>query len=221
MGKGLLKYDKSSDSFVSIPCEGEQDLPIKAFCSVSPDELYIGTDGKGVKFFDNKEQKITDYLFDNTYFNPNTSKVHSLLKDNAKNLWLAIYQKGVLMIPPQANSFKYIGCKSISNNIIGSSCITAFCRDHNGLLWIGTDNDGIYGITESITQKVHYSPTNDDNSIPATILSLYEDSEHNLWLGSFSKGMGKLDRQTGRCSYLKELSDENGKFVQYSDKLFA
>lgn len=214
MGKGLLKYDKSSDSFVSIPCEGEQDLPIKAFCSVSPDELYIGTDGKGVKFFDNKEQKITDYLFDNTYFNPNTSKVHSLLKDNAKNLWLAIYQKGVLMIPSQANSFKYIGCKSISNNIIGSSCITAFCRDHNGLLWIGTDNDGIYGITESITQKVHYSPTNDENSIPATILSLYEDSEHNLWFGSFSKGMGKLDRQTGHCSYLKELSDENGKFVQ-------
>lgn len=214
MGKGLLKYDKSSDSFVAIPCEGEQNLPIKTFCSVSPDELYIGTDGKGVKFFDNKEQKITDYLFDNTYFNPNTSKVHSLLKDNAKNLWLAIYQKGVIMIPSQVNSFKYIGCKSISNNIIGSSCITAFCRDHNGLLWIGTDNDGVYGITGSIIQKVHYSPTNDENSIPATILSLYEDSEHNLWFGSFSKGMGKLDRQTGRCSYLKELLDENGKFVQ-------
>lgn len=214
VGKGLLKYDKNSDSFVSISYEGEQNLPIKTFCSVSPDELYIGTDGRGVKFFDNKEQKITDYLFDNIYFNPNTSKVHSILKDNANNLWLAIYQKGVIMIPSQANSFKYIGCKSINNDIIGSSCITSFCRDHTGLLWIGTDNDGLYGITEDITQKVHYSPTSDENSIPGTILSLYEDSEHDLWFGSFSKGMGRLDRKTGRCTYLKGLSDENGKLVQ-------
>lgn len=214
MGKGLLKYDRTSDSFISIPCKGEENLPIKTLCSVSPDELYIGTDGKGVKLFNNNEQIITDYLFDNTYFNPQTSKVHSILKDNAQNLWLAIYQKGVIMIPSQTNGFKYIGHKSINKNIIGSSCITSFCRDHEGVLWIGTDNDGIYGITKNLTQKVHYSPTNDEWSLPSTILNLYEDSDNNLWFGSFTKGMGKLDRQTGRCSYLKELSDENGKFVQ-------
>lgn len=214
MGKGLLKYDKNSDSFISISCKGEENLPIKTLCSVSPNELYIGTDGKGVKFYNDDEQIITDYLFDNTYFNPKTSKVHSIIKDNAKNLWLAIYQKGVIMIPSRTNSFKYIGYKSIDKNIIGSSCITSFCRDHEGVLWIGTDNDGVYGITKDFTQNIHYSPTNDEWSVPSTMLNLYEDSDHNLWFGSFTKGMGKLDKQTGRCSYLKELSDENGKFVQ-------
>lgn len=214
MGKGLLKYDKTSDSFISIPCKGVQNLPIKTLCSVSPDELYIGTDGKGVKLYSNSGQEITDYLFDNTYFNPETSKVHSILKDNAENLWLAIYQKGIIMIPSQTNGFKYIGRKSIDKNIIGSSCITSFCRDHEGILWIGTDNDGIYGINGNLTQKVHFSPTDSEQSVASIILDLYEDSDHNLWFGSYTKGMGKLDRRTGRCSYLKELSDENGKFVQ-------
>lgn len=214
MGKGLLKYDKTSDSFISIPCKGEQNLPIKTLCSVSPNELYIGTDGKGVKFLNNNGQEITDYFFDNIYFNSETSKVHSILKDNADNLWLAIYQKGVVMIPSQTNGFKYIGHKSIDKNIIGSSCITSFCRDHEGILWIGTDNDGIYSITENFTPKVHFSSTDNEHSVPSTILSLYEDSDRNLWFGSYTKGMGKMDRQTGRCSFLKELSDENGKFVQ-------
>lgn len=214
MGKGLLKYDKASDTFQAIPCQGEQRLPIKTLCPVSPNELYIGTDGKGIKRFDNSQQTITDYLFDNTYFDPHTSKVHSILKDNAQNLWLAIYQKGVIMIPSQANRFKYIGYRSIDKNIIGSSCITSFCRDHEGVLWIGTDNDGLYGVTEALTPKVHYASTNDERSIPSTVFSVYEDSEHTLWFGSFTKGMGKIDRETGRCTYLKELSDENGKFVQ-------
>lgn len=58
-----------------------------------------------------------------------------------------------MMIPAQPNSFKYIGYKSINKNIIGSNCITSLCRDHEGILWIGTDNDGIYGITTELKQK--------------------------------------------------------------------
>lgn len=41
------------------------------------------------------------------------SKIHSILKDNSGNLWLAAYQKGVMQIPARTNSFKYIGHKSM------------------------------------------------------------------------------------------------------------
>lgn len=214
MGKGLLKYDKASDSFLPVPYKGKQDLPIKTLYTASQDELYIGTDGKGLKVFNNKKQQITDYPFDNSYFDSNIAKVHSILKDNAGNFWFAIYQKGVMMIPAQPNSFKYIGSKSIDKNIIGSNCITSFCRDHEGTLWIGTDNDGIYGITDKLTAKVHYAPTDDACSVPSTVFGLYEDSEHTLWFGSFTKGMGRLDKQTGKCTYQQDLLDENNNIVQ-------
>ena len=119
-----------------------------------------------------------------------------------------------MMIPAQPNSFKYIGYKSINKNIIGSNCITSLCRDHEGILWIGTDNDGIYGITTELKQRVHYAPHDSPFSVPSTVFGLYEDSERNLWFGSYTNGLGRLDKKTGQCSYLQNLTDKHGNRIQ-------
>lgn len=214
IGKGLLKYNQSTEEFIPILYKGKQDLPVKSICQISENELCLGTDGKGAKIFNIHKQHITDYPFGNNYLDSSTSKVHSILKDNAGNLWIAIYQKGVMMIPAQPNSFKYIGYKSINKNIIGSNCITSLCRDHEGMLWIGTDNDGIYGITSDLEQKVHYAPHDSPYSVPSTVFGLYEDSERNLWFGSYTNGLGKLDKGSGRCNYLQNLTDKNGNRIQ-------
>lgn len=103
-------------------------------------------DGKGIKIFNIFKQFIMDYFFDNNYFDFGIFKVYFVLKDNVGNLWIVIYQKGVMMIFVQFNSFKYIGYKLINKNIIGFNCIILFCCDYKGILWIGIDNDGIYGI---------------------------------------------------------------------------
>ena len=116
-------------------------------------------------------------LEQNFWTDSKNSKIHSILKDNSGNLWLAVYQKGVMQIPARTNSFKYIGHKSMDKNMIGSSCITSFCKDNNGMLWVGTDNDGIYALTEKLEPAKHFSHTNHPNSVPSTVIKLYEDSE--------------------------------------------
>lgn len=214
MGNGFFKYDKRSDSFTSIPYAGQSNLPIKSLYLANQSEIYIGTDGNGLKIYNNRTNEITDNRFDNSYFDLTNSKIHAILKDNAGNFWLAIYQKGVMMIPAQPNSFKYIGSKSINKNIIGSYCTTALCKSRDGTLWVGTDNDGIYGITEDCKQKHHFSHSDGKNSVPSIIITLYEDTKHNLWFGSFTGGMGKLDKATGKCTYLDDLRDSNGKRIQ-------
>ncbi|NDV57108.1 two-component regulator propeller domain-containing protein [Bacteroides sp. 519] len=213
LGKGLLKYDKETDDFVPVYAKNKK-LPIKTLYPDGQNELLIGTDGQGMAVYNDKRKEISEYHFDSGYFDPKNSKIHGILKDNAGNLWLAVYQKGVFMIPPKANSFKYMGHKSINRNIIGSNCITSLCKDHNNILWVGTDNDGIYGITEQGRQLHHYSYSENPNSVPPTIIKLYEDSEQNLWLGSFINGMGKLDRKTGNCTYQHDLVDKNGNNIQ-------
>lgn len=214
MRKGLFVYEAKSNTFVPADFKEKKELPISSLYSASPNELYIGTDGQGMNIYNNKAHEISEYRFDNSYFDSNQSKVHSILKDNSGNLWLAIYQKGVIMIPARTNSFKYIGHKSMDKNIIGSSCITSFCKDHSGILWVGTDNDGIYSISKKMEQLKHFSHTNHPNSVPSTVIKLYEDSEYNIWVGSFINGMGKLDRQTGQCSYQYKLVDKNKNYIQ-------
>lgn len=214
MRKGLFVYNPKLDSFIPVDLKEKKELPIGFLYSGPQNELYIGTDGKGMAVYSNQTHEISEYKFDNNYFDSKNSKIHFILKDNSGNLWLAVYQKGVIQIPARTNSFKYIGHKSMDKNIIGSSCITSFCKDNNGMLWVGTDNDGIYALTEKLEPAKHFSHTNHPNSVPSTVIKLYEDSEHNIWVGSFINGMGKLDKQTGLCSYQHKLVDKNNNYIQ-------
>ena len=214
ISNGLYVYDRNKDRFIPINHKEKSNLSIKVLYTDNQNKLFIGTDGNGLKTYHNKLGQLTDYSFENNYFDFRSSKVHSILLDNVGNLWLAIYQKGVMMIPVQSNNFKYIGYKSINNNIIGSSCITSLHRDHKGILWVGTDNDGIYGITIDGEKRVHYSPSDNQDSAPSTVFGLYEDSDNNLWFGSFTNGLGRLNKETGRCNYLNNVLDIRGKPAQ-------
>ena len=211
--KGLLKFDKQKDQFQSIPYKGNQALPLRSLYADEEGNIFLCTDGKGVKRYNTLSEEMSDYTFDG-HFDPANLKVHYTIKDHANNQWLAIYQKGVAMIPATTGNFNYIGYKSAQNNIIGTSCITSIQRSYDGTLWIGTDNEGIYQLSHKNTLKTHYAPTANQKSVPAIILKVYEDSEHNLWFGSYNDGVGRLLAGNRQCVYQEDLVDSHGKKIQ-------
>lgn len=211
--KGLFRLDKATDKFIPVVYSENPNLPIKTLYPNSPNEIYIGTDGNGLKVYLVDENKITNTDFSITNFDFEKSKVHAILKDESDNLWLGIYQKGVLLIPAQTNKFNYIGYKLLKNNTIGSNCIMSLYEDNKNVLWVGTDNDGLYAISLDGQQHAHFSHS-DLHSVSNTIMSIYEDSYGEIWLGSYLNGMARLDRNTGKCSYVSTLLDEHGNDVQ-------
>ena len=168
--KGLMKLNRENDKFEFIPNKQHQKLAIRSICQVNDEELYIGTDGNGVKVYNINTGEMTDFVFENCNFNSSTLKVHAILKDNFGNLWFGLYQKGVIMLPVTQTGFKYYGHRSAEKNVIGSAAITSLCRDYQGTLWIGTDNDGIYGLTPDNQLQVHYAPSETPNSVAAIIM---------------------------------------------------
>lgn len=211
--KGLFQYNYQTETFTPIVYSPDSNLPIKILYPTDQDEIYIGTDGNGIKIYDIQKKKMQDSNLNVTTFNLNKAKVHSIQKDRLGNLWLGFFQKGVMIIPATTNEFKYIGFKSAVNNTIGSSCVMSVFKDHIGTLWVGTDNDGIYGISPDGTQNVHFTTSESPHSVPSTIMSIYEDSNHNLWIGSYLNGMAKMDTKTGKCTYLN-LVDDRSNLVQ-------
>jgi signal transduction histidine kinase/ligand-binding sensor domain-containing protein/DNA-binding response OmpR family regulator len=201
LAHGLLRYDPAADRLVQIP--RSENLPVKSLCTAAPYELLIGTDGSGLKKYNTRRHALTDQILNITTFNPTQVKVHSILKDSAGNLWYGLFQKGVLLVPTENNGFRYIGYKSHDRNLIGSGCVMALCQDHTGMLWVATDNDGLYGIAPDGSQRRHFAPhPGDPHAVPATIMSIFEDSRHNIWIGSYLQGMARLDPQSGRCEYI-------------------
>lgn len=210
MSTGLYKLDTSTDSFVSIPYTDPQ-LPVKTLYVNQNNEILIGTDGSGLKVYRPGEAQIGDESFNVMTFDFSKSKVHSILEDENKNIWLGIFQKGVMLLPARSGGFEYIGYKSIVKNLIGSNCIMSLYKDREGTMWVGTDSDGVYGISPDGKSSVHFSHSRQPNSVPSTIMCIFEDSNHNLWLGSYLHGLAKLNRKTGQCQYISGVTDK-GRF---------
>lgn len=211
---GLFVRKSTAKHFTPIPYPSSPNLPIATMHLGKNDELYLGTDGKGVKIYDLKKKTITEGNFNITTFDFEKAKIHAILEDRAGNLWLGIYQKGVMLLPASASNFGYVGYKSVKQNSIGSNAVLSILEDHQGTLWVGTDSDGLYGIDENAAQKVHFEPGQDPASFPSTIMTVFEDSEHSLWVGSYLNGLAKLDRKTGKSVFVPHLLDHYGKKVE-------
>lgn len=200
---GLYAYNRKSDSFHAVPLGDYFRLAINKLYRSYDGDILIGTEGSGMKIFDPVRKKISEGNFGIETFDFSKSKVNSIMEDKTGNIWLGIFQKGVMLLPAKTNNFRYYGYKSIKNNIIGSHNVVSVYKDHEGTLWVGTDGDGLYGVGPCGEQKAHFTHTS-LTTVPSTIFSIYEDSYNNLWLGSYDRGLAKMNPKTGHCEYVNE-----------------
>ncbi|SFC55182.1 Signal transduction histidine kinase [Parapedobacter composti] len=214
MSGGLFRYNTIDDAFVRVHYSGGGDLAVADLLVSSRNELYIATNGAGMKLYDEESGVVKDMDLTMTTFDFNTTKINSILEDNAGNIWMGMYQRGVFLLPTHKNSFGYIGYKSVNRNLIGSNCVMSIFEDSKGTFWIGTDNDGLYALGPDGGSSRHYGCRGGVRSVPSTIMSIYEDSYGDLWIGSYSDGLAKFNPHTGQSTYLTELVDKNGDYVQ-------
>ena len=79
-----------------------------------------------------------------------------------------------------------MGYKLGNRNEIGDCCVTSTMIDSRGLTWVGTDNDGIFVLDSNHRMVKHIAE-------PSTVLSMAEDAEGGIWLGSYHRGLGYVD----------------------------
>ena len=164
--------------------------------SKEEDALYIGTDGNGVKKLDLQSGELHDVEVAVKEFNLSQAKVHDILTDRQGNLWLAVFQKGAIMVPRDNRdsmvSFSYNPFYPSLN--IGTEPVLCALQSADGALWIGTDGDGIYHAEAPGKPFRHISyPA----SGASTILSIYQDSSGTIWAGNYLNGLSRYDAATG------------------------
>ena len=107
-----------------------------------------------------------------------------------------------------------MGYKSATTNKIGSNSIKAICKDSEGTLWLGTANDGIYGIKGKNKPSLHFEHKKNSNSVPSTIHHIHQTADGRLWLASPLEGLAEMDPKTGLCRYYK-LQDHHQNEVKF------
>jgi signal transduction histidine kinase/ligand-binding sensor domain-containing protein/DNA-binding response OmpR family regulator len=162
--------------------------------------IWVGTENSGLKIFDYYKEQVETPDIQFSPVDLMNCKVHSLLQDEQGNIWVGIYQKGLLVIPLLNNKFEYIKLsetqKFTDENI---ACATSIIRDESGILWIGTDGGGLFKINKD-GSKVRYTKYN--SPLPNNaVVTLAIDKHGTLWISTYMGGITTYNTQNGFKHY--------------------
>lgn len=189
VGNGVYVYSRNEGNFKKIY---ETRYPVTSIVQRGG-RMLIGTDGDGIAYYDIMTGNTGKSEFLISDINLSEAKVHSIVVDKYDNLWIGVFQKGVVFIPANTNKFGYIGVRSTLNNSIGDKCVTGICCDSEGNFLVGTDNDGIYILDENYKMISHLSPRKQNPDAPHTVMCMLRDTQDRIWVGSYLDGLSILD----------------------------
>lgn len=159
-------------------------LPTNSILSVAVDNnnvKWIGTLGKGLAVYDDKEWKI--FNTDNSPLPDNSINVIHI--DRLNNKWLGTLNEGLVKFDGYSWTIF-----NVSNSGLPSDKIWAIDSDINNNLWIGTYDKGI-GVYDGFNWTV-YNENNSD--LPSNyVTSLAIDNKGNKWIGTYANGIVRFN----------------------------
>lgn len=178
--------------------------------------LWMGTNS-GIKSYDG--YRFTSYRSDVTTPNilPNNA-VLSMAEDKNNCMWIGT-RNGLVCMNKQTGHFTTYHLKGER-----SREIYALYTSHDGTLWIGTD-DGIYSYSHQTNIFKYYNHTNttmvetDGKRKPMPYInakSFTEDNNGNLYIGTWSKSLYRMDR-SHRVMYKYDLPSDDYTYMLMLD----
>jgi ligand-binding sensor domain-containing protein len=192
-----LKLDGNYKIKESVVLNENNGYPIREAKTVfldSQDNVWIGTSGNGVmeiypkyiQFLNLKEWGV--------------EKVYAI-EEGIRDYYIAT-DAGMLTLSTDSTRSKKISKFSK----LQSGPILCVFRSDNDLLWIGTENKGIYTYSETTGQLKRIALNTVDEK-PVRARFFEQDARHNIWISSVGSGVYKLNEQGGVASH---LSTETG-----------
>ena len=145
--------------------------------------------------------------------------ITSIAEDQHGYLWITTWGNGVLRFDLKNMNAEHIYHSQDNTNNVSSNRTTKILVDRNGTIWIGTFGGGLnklivdYKSTGEIYSFTNYkySPDRQTSLSDNRIISLFEDPEKTLWVGTFDGGLNRFD------SKQQKLAIEEAKFITYKN----
>ncbi|HYG38372.1 MAG TPA: two-component regulator propeller domain-containing protein [Cytophagales bacterium] len=166
---------------------------IISFYQDRAENIWIGTDGGGLNKWDKEKDVYIHYTFD-----PNNPKsiggnaVTDLVEDKNGNLWISTWGGGLNFFDKTKGEFIRYQHQSGDPKSLVNNNLFAIDIDKRGVLWISTAI-GLDSFDPKTQTFAHYNIPN--TGLADLIGDVVEDSEGNLWVGSF-RGLYILNRET-------------------------
>jgi PAS domain S-box-containing protein len=187
----------------------------------SRNNLWIGTHN-GLNLYD-KGKKIFIYYYHEDH-DPNSiisNDVRSIAEDKAGRLWIGTPDGLDLFTNaqdhPRKGIFVHYQNNSKDQNSISQGTVLSLLQDDKHNLWIGTENGGLDLLNLNTYKKgvnsfVHFKndPNRETSLSNNSIYSLFQDTQDNIWIGTFGNGINIVNSVRDKFIHIKsELGINN------------
>jgi signal transduction histidine kinase/ligand-binding sensor domain-containing protein/AraC-like DNA-binding protein len=162
--------------------------------------IWIGTEDGGLMKFDNQTGLFSSITGGYNHVNIDSKNIQGILLD-ADDLWIGTYDDGIYLLNIPAQKLKsHFELKNKGSGFKTNSFVT-FLKTADGTIYAGSVI-GLYRLNRE-TSSFRFL---DDVAAGTFIHCLFEDSQKNIWIGTYGKGLYKYNRISGICK--KILSDK-------------
>jgi ligand-binding sensor domain-containing protein/signal transduction histidine kinase/AraC-like DNA-binding protein len=214
-GINLLKRD--NENFVHYKHEqGTNSLVNNIVNCIYEDSklnLWIGTDGGGLDLFDRKTKHFQNFRRDKG--NPNSLSgdyILSVCEDKYGNIWIGSWGQGISVYNPISHAFRFFKNDPNDPGSLNSNYAFYIFKDSQDKIWIGTYGGGVDLYDAANNKFIHHVHSDKiaESISSNNILTINEDDKHHILIGTDGAGLSVLNRNTGKCTFYKDLESKNG-----------
>lgn len=167
----------------------------------SDDELWIGTES-GLYIYHLRTDQVTHLRnVDGDPYSISDNAIYSICKDREGGMWIGSYFGGVNYYPNQYSYFEkfypHVGVDEIGKRV------REFCADKDGTVWIGTEDKGLFHYNPATGKMQAFKSPMIYHNIHGMCLD-----DHYLWVGTFSKGLNRIDLNTHAVKHYEHTPNE-------------
>jgi ligand-binding sensor domain-containing protein/signal transduction histidine kinase len=205
--RGVTHFATNSLPFKRIPqlanSEGAAEPFVGAIYEDRQGILWVGTP-EVLKGIDRKTGQFTSYR--RSAGPAANTDVIAIREDRSGNLWVGTYNHGLLRLDRRTGHFKTYLHNPVDPYSLSNDIVTSFLVDHNGTLWVATD-DGLNRFNAATGRFTVYKF---DPQRRMSYLDLVEDGKGAMWLGTDSSGLHRFDPATGQSTAYEHDIDHPG-----------
>lgn len=171
--------------------------------------IWIGS-RQGLGCFDPEQEQFTLYTHSNNPHSIISNHITALVEDPNGNILIGT-ASGVDIFECASRRIRRLANSKTPNTPLSHDFVRSITTDHDGYIWIGTDQGGLNKIfpgnsdQRPTIQYFSYSGTNGTISHDI-VYSLYQDQSKNLWIGTIA-GLDKLDLKEQKFRHYKETDN--------------
>ncbi len=149
------------------------------------------------------------------------NEVTAIVEDATGIIWIGTWGGGLNRWNKKTNQFTHYKHKSNNPKTLKHDSISAMLEDRDGHLWV-CNGEVLSQLDRQTGEFTHYSDVPNFDGGRELILSLTEDREGLLWLGTAGKGIKSFDKKSGHFErYHHSPADTNGLSDYTAIKVFA